>query len=215
MERALDEDLLDRVEGGSAWCHRVWEAHRVAVVLGRGAVAEREVRLEACEADRVPVLRRRGGGGAVVLGEGCVVVSLGAVVDRELEVGRYLNAVAEFLAQALGRLTGLPLVRLGTGDVCLGDRKVLGSSLFRRKKILFYQASLLHSLDLSLVERYLAHPPKEPEYRRGRQHLDFLTTLKAAGVAASADELCRGLDRELADASSSPPWGRPAESLGR
>jgi len=166
------------------------------VVLGR-STAEREVHGDACCADRVPVLRRRGGGGAVVLAPGCVVVSLATTVERELDVGGYLDAIASFLAESLRCLTGLPLEPRGTGDVCLGDRKVLGSSLFRRRRLLFYQASLLHSLDLSLVDRYLAHPLREPAYRRGRAHRQFLTTLEAEGSALGAAALCQELDAEL------------------
>lgn len=193
---ALDEDLLADVEAGCPWRHRVWEAGSPAVVLGRGT-AEREVHGDACAADRVPVLRRRGGGGAVVLAPGCVIVSLAATVERELDVGRYLDAIASFLAETLGRLSGLPLTPRGTGDVCLGERKVLGSSLFRRRRLLFYQASLLHSLDLSLVDRYLAHPSREPEYRRGRTHGEFLTTLELQGSTTGVGALCEGVEGRL------------------
>jgi lipoate-protein ligase A len=206
LQRALDEDLLTAVELGALWRHRVWEVSELSVVVGRGTVADKEVRLDACAADGVPVLRRRGGGGAVVLGGGCLVVSLATTVERELDVGCYLNAIADFLAQAVGRRTGLPLVRLGTGDVCFGDRKVLGSSLFRRRRLLFYQASLLHSLDLSLVGKYLAHPSREPEYRRGRSHGEFLTTLQDAGTVTHAAELCEELDLDLQELADSRPW---------
>jgi lipoate-protein ligase A len=72
----LDEDLLERVPGSAPFSVRTWEPDRVAVVLGRGNSLEREVRQEACGTDGVPVLRRLGGGGAVVLSPGCVVVSL-------------------------------------------------------------------------------------------------------------------------------------------
>ena len=33
------------------------------------------------------------------------------------------------------------------------------------------------SNDLTLIDRYLKHPSKEPEYRRGRPHTAFVTTL--------------------------------------
>ena len=198
----LDEDLLAALEGGATYVHRVWEAASVAVVLGRGTSAEREVRRDVCAAEGVPVLRRKGGGGAVVLGPGCLVVSLAAEVGRELDVGGYLDAIAGVLADVLGRLTALPLRPRGTGDVCLGDRKVLGSSLFRRRRLLFYQASLLHSMDLGPVERLLAHPAREPAYRCGRSHREFLATLQDAGAGLSAADLCEALDVTLPELRS-------------
>ncbi len=41
----------------------------------------------------------------------------------------------------------------------------------------YYQASLLVNPDLSLFERYLYYPPREPSYRRGRPHREFCTSL--------------------------------------
>ena len=194
---SLDEDLLEEVEAGAPFALRAWEPEGVAVVLGRSNAAERELRPGACEADGVPILRRRGGGGAVVLSPGCLVVSLATTVDRELDAG-YLGATVALVSDALARVAGFSPVQRGTGDLCLGDRKFLGSSLFRRRRLLFYQASLLVSADLSLLDRYLAHPSREPEYRGGRAHGDFVINLSQAKPELTCDGLAEGLRPELA-----------------
>ncbi|MEW6486848.1 MAG: lipoate--protein ligase family protein, partial [Thermodesulfobacteriota bacterium] len=76
----LDQDLLARAQEGQGPLVRVWEPRAPAVVLGRSNRAEREADLGACAADGVPVLRRRGGGGAVVLAPGCLVASFARAV---------------------------------------------------------------------------------------------------------------------------------------
>lgn len=204
MSFSLDEDLAGALAPGDPPAVRLWEPPAVAVVLGRGNDEAREVRSEACRADGVPVLRRLGGGGAVVLGPGCLVVSVARAVARPLAVGDHLRAAVAALARALERGAGLPLEARGTGDLCLGDRKVLGSSAFARRGVFLYQASLLVDLDLGLVDRYLRHPSREPEYRRGRPHGEFLTTLAGAGwgwtPAALAARLASELPRALEEA---------------
>src|SRR5215813_9500173 len=65
---ALDEILLAQREETL----RFWECSRPVVVLGRSGRARGQIRMEACEADGVDVLRRCSGGGAVVLGPGCL-----------------------------------------------------------------------------------------------------------------------------------------------
>lgn len=192
-----EEDLLGEVEAGAPWRLHVRPADQVAVVLGRGNQATREVRGETCAAEGVPVLRRLGGGGAVVLSPGCLVITLAKSVDRELEVGGYMDRVVGMLRDCVARLTGVALEPRGTGDLCVGDRKVLGSSLFRRRRLLLYQGSLLVSVDLGLVDRYLLHPSREPEYRRGRPHAEFLTTLEECGVTVQCEELAVALWGEL------------------
>jgi len=194
---SLDEDLPDRAEGGACGIVRVWEPPGAAVVLGRSNAAEREARPEVCERDGVPVLRRLGGGGAVVLGPGCLVVSLAKLVEESLVIGPYMEKAVGILAEAIHRVAGVPAEPRGTGDLCVGDRKILGSSVFRRRRVFFYQASLLVSMDLVLVDKYLRHPTREPEYRRGRPHREFLTTLRAAGCEAPMRELTAGIELEV------------------
>lgn len=67
------------------------------------------------------------------------------------------------------------------GDLSLGDRKVLGSCLYLAAELMVYGASRPANPDLSLLECYLRHPPREPEYRRGRSHRDFVTSLWQQG----------------------------------
>ena len=43
--------------------------------------------------------------------------------------------------------------------------------------ITIYQASLLISLDMEAIERYLSHPSKEPDYRQSRSHSQFLSSV--------------------------------------
>jgi lipoate-protein ligase A len=105
----------------------------------------------------------------------------------------------ELVGDALRRTAGIQTEIRGTGDLCLGDRKVLGSSAFSGRGAFFYQASLLVEANLDLMERYLRHPSREPTYRRGRGHREFLTTLTGAGYRGTAAALALRLRRDLAD----------------
>ena len=46
---------------------------------------------------------------------------------------------------------------------------------------MLYHGTLLYDFDISLVERLLAHPPREPQYRAGRGHADFIANLPTTG----------------------------------
>src|SRR2546425_10923455 len=74
---ALDAKLFRAVEeeeGGEIL--RFWESSQPAVVLGHSCAVEKEVIASRCSEDGVPILRRSSGGGAVVLGPGCLVYTL-------------------------------------------------------------------------------------------------------------------------------------------
>jgi len=87
----------------------------------------------------------------------------------------------------------------GISDLAIGDKKVLGSSLYMGKKppLFYYQSSLLVDTDLELMDRYLKHPPKEPDYRSGRGHGAFCTTLHNEGFRFSIFEIKRWFENEL------------------
>jgi lipoate-protein ligase A len=88
----------------------------------------------------------------------------------------------------------------GVSDLALGDRKLGGSCLRRERGLAHYTTTLLVDPDLALLDRYLQHPPREPDYRAGRTHRDFVTTLRDAGWAGSARDLQEGLSLRLAKA---------------
>ena len=81
----------------------------------------------------------------------------------------------------------------GVSDLAISDRKILGTSLYRRRSLLFYQASLLVDVDLALFDRYLRFPSRVPDYRRERGHGEFCTTLRREGYAEPLAPLLEGL----------------------
>ena len=74
----------------------------------------------------------------------------------------------------------------GTCDLVIADRKVSGNSLRVRREWLLYHGTLLLDMDLSKIDRYLNHPPREPEYRQHRQHCDFVANLGLFGRRCDA-----------------------------
>ena len=162
--------------------------------MGAGGRAETDVFTEQAESDRVPVLRRRGGGGTVVLSPGQVVLALVTEVSSPFQNVSYFRAINHWFRLALQALGVTGVEDRGISDLALDHRKILGTSLYRRRKILFYQASLLVENDLSLFDRYLRYPSKVPDYRKGRGHLDFCTNLRLAGYPLSVAEVIAGLE---------------------
>jgi lipoate-protein ligase A len=88
------------------------------------------------------------------------------------------------------RAAGPQVVRRGTSDlaVCAGgdERKVSGNALRVRRRACLYHGTMLDRFDLTLVERLLRHPPREPEYRGGRPHRAFLANLGLGRPAIEA-----------------------------
>ena len=203
MSLWLDEDVLERVRAGAPFAYRSWQPERVCVVLGRSNAAEREAHADRCAANGVPILRRRGGGGAVVLAPGMLVVSLAKCVKEAYHFTEYFHQINGLIMDALREIGVQNLTQQGISDICLADRKILGSSMYRSKALLFYPASLMISNDLALLDRYLKHPSKEPEYRQGRPHREFVATLAGAypalTVAAAQAALDRAMPRRISE----------------
>ena len=62
-------------------------------------------------------------------------------------------------------------------DYTFGELKFGGNAQYISKKRWLHHTSFLWDYDPKRM-RCLLHPPKEPEYRRKRNHLDFLCRLK-------------------------------------
>lgn len=210
----VNDALLDRHErtGRPAW--RIYEPAEPAIVFGAAGRAQTDVYVDRARADGVPLLRRRGGGGTVLLAPGQLVLALVAAIDSPYRNRQHLRAINAWVAEALAGL-GVSGVRpQGICDLAIGDRKVLGASLFRRRNVLFYQSSLLVRCDLALFGRYLRHPIREPDYRARRAHAAFCTTLAERGHALSPERVAAALRPVVERRLALPGMGMPAVACG-
>jgi len=190
-----DEDLVAATAADGRPRLRVARPSRAEIVLGRGSREELELDLAAVHADGVPVLRRRGGGCAVLLDPGNVVVSLVLPAPGIGDNPRWFRRITDWLVAALGDLGHGDLRQEGVSDLAQGDRKVGGSALYRTKGLLYYSTTLLAAPDTAAMERWLRHPPREPTWRRGRLHRDFVGALApVTSPAALAAALRATLD---------------------
>jgi len=179
-----DEQALRLFEEEKQEFFCVYEPQEISVVLGRGS-KEEEIKIDVCRQDGIALWRRRGGGGAVVLTPGMLIITVLLREDGKACPFDWLHALGKEWCHVLGNLGIKGASVKGYGDVCLGDRKILGASIYNRRDVLLYQASLLVNCPLEFIPRYLNHPPREPDYRRGRAHLDFVTSLERAGYNVS------------------------------
>ncbi len=178
---------------------RVVPAEEVVVVLPRSRDPHREVHLAACQRDRVAVVVRPSGGGAVVLSPGVVTVSVLAHTDLpgllpERHFAR-LGGVAMAALEACGVTCVTPR---GVSDLCLGERKIAGSALRLWGPRVLYQLSVLVDPDLALMDRYLPMPSRQPAYRRQRPHREFVTSLRQAGFNVSVEVVAAALRHAFA-----------------
>ena len=80
----------------------------------------------------------------------------------------------------------------------LGGRKCGGSAQRRLKHWFMVHCSILYDFSIERIARYLAIPRRQPEYRQGRGHHEFLRNL--------------GLPRKILDGTRSRAVRRPARS---
>lgn len=176
---ALDEALLLAAEGGGVEALRTWEWPGYAVVLGAGGCIDDDVHVARCQADGVPILRRSSGGGTVLLGPGCLLFSLVLAYARAPELADLRTSYAYILKRVSRAVNLAQAASLqGSSDLAVGQRKFSGNSQQRKRTHLLHHGTLLYAFDFTQVERYLKIPPRQPEYRAGRTHADFLMNLK-------------------------------------
>ena len=113
----------------------------------------------------------------MVLGPGCLNFTVGLSLTSypELEdVALSFRAVLERVAAALN-ISGVTLE--GGTDLALNGMKVSGNAQRRGRHALIHHGTLLYAFDSSLATRYLKDPRRQPSYRAGRQHRDFIGNL--------------------------------------
>ncbi len=180
LDLALDEALLIEADAGrSGRVLRFWEPADFALVMGASCRIGDDIRVDLCRADGVPIFRRTSGGGTVVVGPGALNVSV--ILPESAAPGlSAVDGAHRYVLDGIARsIRGVgPQVKLeGRGDLVLEDRKCGGSAQRRLKRWFMVHCSILYDFSIERIVRYLTIPPRQPEYRQGRSHEDFLRNL--------------------------------------
>lgn len=156
---------------------RIWESKEYFVVMGRNS-DESDLNLPAIEAVKIPVLRRKSGGGTVLQGPGCLNYTF--VSDLFPQVGSVKGAfewVLSRLRMVVKEVLGMETEVKGSSDLCLGNRKFSGNAQRRRGNRFYVHGTILYDFDLSLMDRFLLLPKTRPDYRKDRSNQNFLINI--------------------------------------
>jgi len=186
-----DSRLIDPLAKESDWFF--WIPDKVYLVLGQSNRASRSLLTELVIADKVAVLKRPSGGESVILSPKTLVIAVRLISDKLENPRVYFKQVNGAIMQGLQNLGIKDVGYRGISDITIGNKKILGSSIYRKRSMVFYHAVLNISEDITLIGKYLQHPPKEPDYRKGRDHSDFVTSIHEAGYPIDSDELVKEL----------------------
>jgi len=181
-----DTELL--TPDDSAGRFRLWVPQEPCVVIGNGSKSELELNAQEIDANNVPVYKRRTGGCAVVLSPEMWCLSCALYGRKQIQSKDYFVLFNKAVCDAFAR-AGVPgLAHRGISDIALGEKKIAGTALYRNRDMVFYHAVLNIAGDIDLISRYLLQPPREPDYRAGRSHREFVTSLAEAGFKPSREK---------------------------
>lgn len=170
----------------------VWTPDKPYIVLGASNNMQDALVLENVLVDNITVLKRPSGGQTVMLTPNNLIISV-VFPDTSVQPKDVFSQVNKLIVSVLQK-NGVDDLRFsGISDIAILERKILGSSIYRSKHLLLYHAVLNVAEPAETFERYLKHPTKEPDYRKGRKHGEFVTSLKENGFQKTSDQLKQNL----------------------
>jgi lipoate-protein ligase A len=97
---------------------------------------------------------------------------------------------------------GLRVAEAGSSDLAVHGadgtlRKIAGNSQARKRRSLVVHGTLLADPDWARIERWLRFPSSTPDYRAGRAHRAFLTSLAECGAPSALPEFARAFAARL------------------
>ncbi len=181
----------------------LWIPNKSYIVLGASNNAKDAVNEEPTLQDNVTVLKRRTGGQTVVLTPNNLIISAVITDESVMKPKNVFNRFNDHIIGAIEKNHTAEFSTRGISDIAMGEMKILGSSMYRGKGKLFYHAVLNFNEPSATFQKYLKHPSNEPDYRKGRMHHEFVTSLKETGYPESIhhlkDEIAKSLSTILTD----------------
>jgi len=192
MNLAVDEQLAQSAGQTGRRILRLWWGSKPTIVLGCGDKPETAMNLDECERRRIGWVKRVTGGGTVLQTPGVFNYSYTAPSHGRMDMRRVFERGTELIVGALAQL-GVSAQQRGISDVAVGDLKISGNAQARKWRSVLLHGTVLVDVDYDLLEAVLRHPHREPDYRQGRSHRNFLTSLHDLGVNASSVDIERAV----------------------
>ncbi|MBT6751092.1 MAG: hypothetical protein HOA72_19385 [Desulfobacula sp.] len=193
-----DDLLIESVTTKNIPKFSCYPFHHTAIVAGYGSNLSKEIRLEKLFMDHIPIYRRQGGGCSVFLDQGCLIVSIAFPARGLSGIRTHFVNCTRWLIKGLTKTGINGIYQDGISDLVIDNHKIGGSCLKRSKGFVYFSASLLVSADLGQMDNYLKYPPREPAYRNGRRHHDFVRNINQYHHEITIQDLAPGLEKNLA-----------------
>lgn len=163
-----------------------WVPDQNYIVLGASNRPEEALHLDEVMKDGLEVLQRRSGGQTVFLSPNTVVIAVHRHAYSKFQPKQWFDQINLRLIDALEACCVRGLSLRGISDIAFDDKKIVGSAMYHTPTDVLYHAVLNVSEPAMTFQKYLAHPTKEPDYRQGRSHETFVTSLRALGCTHSS-----------------------------
>ena len=121
---------------------------------------------------------KRSSGVIVLQGPGCfnysyIYPSYAPEIDSLNQTTTFiLNKVKNILSKHV-----LNVELKGISDLAINDIKFSGNAQRRLKNAILFHGTILYDFDLELISHYLKEPPVQPEYRKQRNHREFVNNI--------------------------------------
>lgn len=184
----VDAELARTAASDGRRVLRLWWGGPSAAVLGCADKPETALDLDECARRGVEVIKRITGGGTVLQTPGVLNYSYTAPDPGSLDIHKVFRRGAILVVDALARL-GISARHRGISDIAVGERKISGNAQARKWHAILLHGTVLVDIDYDLLEAVLRHPTREPDYRQGRKHSDFIVTLRDLGVEACREDV--------------------------
>ncbi len=147
-----------------------------AIVLGISSSVEKFVDHKKAQKNNIPLIQRYSGGGTVFVDSNTVFVSF--IINKEV-VNDHLfpEAIHKWAEKIYKDVFNIDGFALKENDYVIKDKKFGGNAQYIKKNRCVHHTTFLWDFEPENMNCLLL-PPKIPNYRKQRNHLDFLTSIR-------------------------------------
>ncbi len=199
-QMAIDEAILRRYDKGkSVPTFRFFRFKPSAITLGYSQELHETIKVEECEKNDIPYVRRITGGGTVFhdyLGE----ITYSVVTEKiEGDIEESFHKLLKPIIKTLEDY-GLEARFKPYNDILVNGKKISGSAQRRGKKGLLQHGTLMFATDLELLSNILRLDEEKLKRKGADSFLDLVTTMeKESGEKPDPEDLIEAMKKNYED----------------